>query len=248
MKVDIDDALDLTSGTKKSTSGSGGWRMFLLLLLGVLSGSYYLYTKGYFVDPKTVTGYAQNQQQLSSLETELVALKKQLLILSRDKQIQQDTNIQLNQKLTKSEDDLKSAKEKLLLYENILSTAEQKKGIQLRYFGIKPVNSSDEYAKEYAFTLILSKSMRGIDEVKGQYLIRFVGTESENKVTYTYRDLHVGQSQPDLRFNLKQYGSFEGKIKLPEAFEVSQVDVWVIPKNKKLTTQKKSYTWINLIK
>ncbi|CAA6809586.1 MAG: Unknown protein [uncultured Thiotrichaceae bacterium] len=248
MKVDIDDALDLTSGTKKNTSSSGGWSMFLILLLSILAGGYYLYTKGYLLDPKTVLGYEQNQQQLSSFETELVALKKELLILSRDKQIQQDTNIQLNQKLTKSEDDLKSAREKLLLYENILSASEQKKGIRVRYFGIKPVNRNDEKTRKYAFTLILSKSMRGIDEVTGQYLLRFSGTESQKKVTYTYRDLHLGDSQPDLRFNLKQYASFEGKIKLPEGFKVSNVDVWVIPKNKKLTTQKKSYIWINLMK
>lgn len=247
MKVDIDDALDLTSGKNKKSGCSACLKLLLVMLLGLLVGGYYLYQRGYLVEPDTVVGYAQNQQQLASLETQLVELKKDLLILSRDKQIQQDTNIELNEKLTKSEDDLKSAKEKLLLYENILSTSEQKKGIQLRYFGIKPLSRHEKDDREYAFTLILSKSMRGRDEVKGQYLLRFMGTELGKKTTYHYRDLYIGSSQPDLKFTLKQYASFEGKIKLPDAFDVNQVDVWVIPKNKKLTTQKKTYPWSKLI-
>jgi hypothetical protein len=246
-KVDRDVGLNLPA----PGGSSNCWIGIVLFLIALLAFSGFLYAKGFVVTESVSSQLkkviANEEKKLLDQQVKLTALEQKLIAMNREKQIQATTNRELNKKLLSVEDELTEAKEKLLLYKNILAPETEKQGLMIRHFGMrKKVLGSKE--KRYHYQIVLYQARGGKKVLKGQYVIRIAGMKDNKRVSYTHRELAADGLEAKRKFALKHYQSLEGDIIIPEDFEPRKVTLWIIPDNKSMSTQSQSYQWDVLAK
>lgn len=255
MKLDIDKDIGVHLPTPKDKTTCLISIFSALLILGLIGFS--LYQKNYwgFTDEikaqqlaavEASRGKETAIANLQQLQIKFNDLKKELIALSRESTIQQATNKELNRKLLRLEDELTATKKKQLLYKEILAADDLGKGLQIRHFSLQKMSGSAEHL--YHYTLVLSQAKSGKKIRKGQFIIRIQGVEKGTKKTYNHRELTVDGIEAEKNFSLKHYQSLEGDIVLPKGYEPSKITIWIIPSDKKLKTQRKSYQWAPLTK
>lgn len=257
MKFDIDKeiGMHLPAPSNKMTCIFSS--LLLLLMTGLIILG--LYQKDYWAfgndlrnaKTKESQNYTEKQQantELIHLQQQFNDLKKDLIAMSRENSVQQATNKALNRKLLKVEDELTVTKKKQLLFSSILAADDLTKGLHLRHFGLRKKESRPN-ERRYHYTLVLSQAKSGKKIIRGQYVIRIEGKDKGKgkKISFTHSDLVADGIEAEQKFSLKYYQSLEGDLILPQDFNPEKVSLWIIPKNKKLETQRKIYQWEPLI-
>ncbi len=246
MKLDIDKDIGLHLPTP------GGRSKCLIGLLSVVLVAaliaFLTYKNGFWMFSKDLKGRQLETKttELTQYHQEFEKLKKDLIALSQENAIQKATNKALNKKLLLVEDQLTESRKKQLLYDDILSSDDENKGLNIRHFDMrKRVNNKGE--DRYHYTAVLSQAKGGKKIIQGQYVIRITGRQNGKEVSYTHRDLAADGIEAERKFSLKYYQSLEGDIVIPKDFHPNKVTLWIIPKNRTLKTQRKSYQWKPLI-
>lgn len=226
------------------------WLYFLLFVTAQIGLGVWLYINGYLT-PLDSGDHAQvislgskldgQETQLKLKSEEIVRLRSQFVSARRSEKIQQTANNMLREQLGAAEAALAESRERLLLYEEILSPESSERGLSVRHLGIRQLlidESGKKLAHErfYQYHLILTNIRGGNDDslVSGRFDIRFTGTTGTKKVTLTLPDIMVKTGQVSdapvsNKFSLKYYQGLEGKIELPSGFVPEQVIVELKP-------------------
>lgn len=239
---------------------------FVLLQAGLVA---WLYFSGYLtpVDAQgtaqalTLRGKMNEQERLLNKQAEdITRMESQFISARRSEKIQQVANESLREQLGASETALAEARERLLLYEEILSPQSQERGLNVLHLGIKRLVIDEAgkklpHSRYYQYHLVLTNVRGGNDDslVEGAFNLRFSGTqrsgEDEKSLTLALSDVMVRAGQDssapaDDRFSLKYYQGLEGRVALPEDFVPERVVVELLPDagkaGKKVTRQ---YDW-----
>lgn len=257
--------VELQNGQKHSYCG---WYLlcFVLLQTGLVG---WLYFSGYLtplnaegtVQALSLRGKMDEQERLLKKQAaEMTRLESQFISARRSEKIQQVANQSLREQLAAAESGLVEARERLLLYEEILSPQSPKPGLNVLHLGIRRlmVDSSGKklpHNRYYQYHLILANINSGHHDtlVKGTFNLKVVGdmqSDKSNKpVTLTLQDIRaeISPEQPETAanlFSLKYYQGLEGSIELPEHFTPKKMIVELMPAakqaGKKVTRQ---YDW-----
>ncbi len=241
------------------------WVYFLLFILAQAGLGIWLYFNGYLT-PVDAGDNAQvislgsklngQEQQLKLKSDEIVRLESQFISARRSEKIQQTANDALREQLGAAETALAESRERLLLYEEILSPQSSERGLSVRHLTIQQLMIDEDgkklaHDRFYQYHLILTNIRGGDDDslASGQFDLKLTGRQDTKNVTLTLSDIMVktGQEkevQAASQFSLKYYQGLEGKIELPEYFVPEQVIVELKPAAKSGGKRvKKQYDW-----
>jgi hypothetical protein len=256
--------VELQNGRKRSYC----WWYFLIFILLQAGLAGWLYFSGYLtpvdsvgsVQALSLRGKMNEQERLLKIQAEnITRLESQFVSAQRSEKIQQVANESLRQQLGAAETALAESRERLLLYEEVLSPQSLEQGLRVLHLGIRQL-LIDESGKKlphdryYQYHLILTNIRGGNDDslVEGTFNLRLSGTtrgEQNKQVTLTLRDVMVKTDQEKTdqavdKFSLKYYQGLEGNIELPEDFVPEKITVELTPaagkSGKKVTRQ---YDW-----
>lgn len=241
------------------------WLYFLLFILAQIGVGVWLYVNGYLT-PVDSENNAQvlslgsklngQEQQLKLQAEKIVRLESQFISARRSEKIQQTANEVLREKLGAAETALGESRERLLLYEEILSPESLKRGLDVRHLDIQQLvidslGKKLAHDRYYKYHLILTniRGGNGDPSVSGTFSLKLIGKKNSKKVTLTLADIMVKTArgkggQSGNKFSLKYYQGLEGKIALPEHFVPEQVVVELRPNAKKAGKKvTKKYDW-----
>lgn len=232
------------------------WHIFittLLLLAGLVA---WLFFSGYLtsIDSEgglqvtSLRGKMNEQERLLDQQAQqIVRLENESVSARRSQKIQETANEKLRRELVLAEGELVEARQKLLLYESILSPEDLEPGLHVQHFGLKrrlvdAAGKKVTHDRLYQYHLVLAL-IRNDNSVSGGYVIEVSGKENGKKKTYKHTTLlPEGESVRD-KFALKYYQSLEGGLLLPEGFVPGSVKVKVSPKAGTGSSVTKKYDW-----
>ncbi|MEZ5449306.1 MAG: DUF6776 family protein [Thiolinea sp.] len=164
--------VELHTGYKRSYC----WLYFLLFVLLEVGVAAWLYLSGYLipadsdnnntVQALSLRGKVNEQERLLTKQAEqLVRLESQVAVAQRSEKIQITTSEALRDKLMLAESELGEARERLLLYEEILSPQALEEGLNIQHLGIKRRlidNQGKKLAHDryYQYYLVLTNAWR----------------------------------------------------------------------------------------
>ncbi len=194
---------------------------------------------------------ASEQHLLEKQKSELIRLEGQAKAAQRAQQIQEVANEELRRKLLLLEGDLVEAKQRLLLYEAILTPREDApRGLQIQHFGLKVRQLDDEghtleAGRFYQYHLVLAHLRGGEAVVSGHFDIRLTGKLNGKDKAFALAELtRAREDEQTERFSLKYYLSLEGTLELPEFFIPEKITVILQPdKNSGAEKITKTYDW-----
>lgn len=231
------------------------WYMLIAALLLVSIMAAWLFFSGYLIPADssgvhavTLRGKMDEQERLLAKQlTEIKALEEQLAAVKREQQVQLSANEELAKKFAAISAELTSEREKLVLYEGILSPSGLAEGLHIQHFGIKPRMVDDKGKKVeglYNYHLVLSNIKGGDTSVEGNYMITISGKQDGKAVTVTHKDLTPVADKSNTKFSVKHYQSLEGNLLFPKNFTPVTVKLRVTPNTgdapERLT---RSYEW-----
>ncbi len=231
------------------------WYMLAGILLLLLALTAWMFFSGYLtpvnssgVYALTLRGKMNEQEKLIGKQSETIRdLEDQLATAKREQQVQVVANDELNKKFAAVEADLATEREKLVLYEDILSPAGLEQGLHIQHFGIKP-RLVDAGGKKvdglHQYHLVLAQIRSGDATLEGKYTITISGKQDGKTVTVTQSDVTPQGEKARNAFSVKHYQSLEGNLLFPKDFKPESVKLRVTLKEgdspDRLT---KSYDW-----
>lgn len=242
----------------RSTEGKRSfcWHIFITTILLLAGLGAWLFFSGYLtsVDSEgglqvtSLRGKMNEQERLLSQQAkQLVTLENESVSARRSQKIQETANAKLRRELVLAEGELVEARQKLLLYESILSPEDLEPGLHVQHFGLKRRLVDAEGKKVmhdrlYQYHLVLAL-IRNDSAVSGGYTIEISGKEKGKKKTYTHAKLLPEGETVRETFALEYYQSLEGGLLLPEGFVPGSLKVKVRPKAGKVSSVTKKYDW-----
>lgn len=233
------------------------WYVFAGTLLLLLAVGGWLFFSGYLtpadstgVQAMTLRGKMNEQEKLLEKQLATIAgLEAQLASAKREKEVQVAANEALGKKLAIVEDNLTTQRDKLALYEKILSPDGLGAGVHIQHFALKKrlVDQDGKKADSqglYQYHLVLAHIRNGDDSAMGSYTIAITGKQGGKVVTVTQLDVTPEGEKPQSKFNVKHYQSLEGNLLFPPDFTPESVKLRVkLASGDTPERLSKSYEW-----
>jgi len=240
------------------------WLYFLLFILFQLGVLAWLYSSGYLtpadsensVQALSLRGKMDEQERLLGEQSkEILRLESRAAMAQRSESIQNTANTVLRDKLVLAETELAESRERLLLYEEVLSPQSLAKGLNIQYLDMKRLlidknGKKLAHDRYYQYHLILTNVRGDKSQVTGKFDLKIQGQQQGKTLTLPLETLllktessvkHQSSEQVGYAFSLKYYQGLEGKIELPPTFKPEQVIIDLMPvSGKKVTRQ---YDW-----
>ncbi|HRJ54169.1 MAG TPA: hypothetical protein PLE99_15530 [Candidatus Thiothrix moscowensis] len=237
------------------------WYMLGAVLLLLLLLAAWMFVSGYLtpasstgIHAMTLRGKMNEQEKLISKQTDSIRdLEEQLASARREHQVQVVANEELGKKFAVVEADLSTEREKLMLYEGILSPTGLDQGLHIQHFGIRQrlVDAQGKKVEQgfYQYHLVLAQIRGGDTVLDGNYTITVSGKQDGKSVTVTQTDVTPSGEKAQTAFSVKHYQSLEGNLLFPKDFTPESVKLKVIlaagDSPERLT---KSYDWATFSK
>lgn len=236
------------------------WLYFILFILLQAGLGGWLYLNGYLTPVDAVTGMAvpslrtqldRQEQQLARQSAEIERLSTRLAAVKRAEAIQSATMEALQKKLVLATTELNESRDRLLLYEEVLSTSSAR-GLNIQHLDIKQLLIDDAgkklaHNRHYQYHLILTNVRGETAQVEGQFALSLRGKQQGKTVSLSLDALVIagrdGQSSElaDNAFAFKHYQGLAGNIELPVGFVPEQVIVELLPVSGKKV--RRQYDW-----
>lgn len=226
----------------------------VLLLLALLAWQFF---SGYLttadstgVQALTLRGKMNEQEKLIAKQANTISeLESQLATAKRDKEVQVVANDELSRKVTAAEADLAVQRDKLALYEEILSPEGLEPGVHLQHFGVKERLVDNDGKKLngqhlFRYHLVLANIRNGDTSVKGTLSIVISGKQDGKAASVPHKDVTPAGETAVTTFDVKHYQSLEGNWLFPKGFVPETVKVKVtLASGETPERLSKSYDW-----
>lgn len=238
------------------------WYMLIgtgLLLLALLGWQFF---SGYLtpansngIHALTLRGKMDEQEKLIEKQTVSIReLEDQLATAKREKEVQVVANEELSRKFAAAESDLSGQRDKLALYEEILSPAGLEPGLHLQHFGVKERLVDNDGKKLngqhlYQYHLVLANIRGGDTAVQGSFSIAISGKQDGKPASVMHKDVTPSGEKALSAFDVKHYQSLEGNLLFPKDFVPEEVKVKVtLASGETPERLTKSYDWASFNK
>ncbi|MFN3785527.1 MAG: DUF6776 family protein [Thiothrix sp.] len=226
----------------------------VLLLLALLAWQFF---SGYLttadstgVQALTLRGKMDEQEKLIAKQANTISeLEGQLATARRDKEVQVVANEELTRKVAAVEADLAVQRDKLALYEEILSPEGLEPGVHIQHFGVKERLVDNDGKKLNGqhllrYHLVLANIRNGDTSVKGTFSIVIRGKQGGKIVSVPHKDVTPAGETAVTTFDVKHYQSLEGNLLFPKDFVPETVAVKVtLASGETPERLSKSYDW-----
>ena len=198
----------------------------------------------------TLRGKMDEQEKLITQQvTTIRELEDKLASAKRGEDVQVAANAELNRKFAAAEADLTVQRDKLALYEEILSPDGLEQGLHLQHFAVKE-RLVDNDGKRlngqrlYQYHLVLAHIRGGDAAVKGAYSIIISGKQDGKAASVPHKDVTPANEKVSTVFEVKHYQSLEGNLVFPKDFVPESVKVKVtLDSGETPERLTKSYDW-----
>lgn len=215
------------------------WYMLVAAVLLLLSLLLWQFLSGYLssadasggIHALTLRGKMDEQEKLIARQQDAIrSLEEQLTVAKRDREVEAVANQELRRKLAAAETDLAAQRDKLVLYEQILSPASLEPGLHIQHFGVKGHLVGQDGKKldgqrAYHYHLVLANIRNGDAPVKGTVDIVVSGKQNGKPASVPHKDITPAGEKSVTDFEVRHYQSLEGNFLFPSGFEPEAVQV-----------------------
>lgn len=234
-------------GMNMQTYDPNSRRLFnlLLLLAFVLTawGFYWLGSIGYRLPYVSEhTDATAMKVRLAEAEKENLALQKNVAQLQSSMDVDLEAAKQVKETLHDKELEIAKLNQEVVFYRSLLAPEKLNAGVAVKGFDL---HSSSEVGA-YHYDLLLIQARQGKKVAKGKVGINIDGMRKGVKLRLRYKDIAEAETKP-LKYSFKYFQRLNGKFKLPEGFEPTQIMLELLSDNKKVEPIQISYSWNNLV-
>ncbi|HFE39298.1 MAG TPA: hypothetical protein ENK06_12940 [Gammaproteobacteria bacterium] len=222
-------------------SSKGGYAFFLLILVFVGLGAYYLgqFRAGYNLF-ETMEAEAEWHASMKSLEQSRQDLKDKLAIAARSRQVEDEAHQRVKSDLKALQREIVELQEEVDFYRGIVAPRESSEGIRIDQFDLKASN----FGRLYHFSLVLTQVKKNQRYIRGVAELFVEGEQNGQPKKLELKRISADKLK-DLKFKFRYFQKLEGDIVLPEGFNPRQVVVKVSPRKKKQI--RRFFEWFNLV-
>lgn len=202
---------------------------FLLLLIALLAGTFYL---GFKMSGQVVIWQKEQlntqQERLKGLYQELDQKIRQINYLSVELEVEQNAAEQLKQELVGLKEESLQLRTELNFYQKVLAPELVADGLAIEQFDIQTTNRVNRY--KFKFAIVQTDTRKR--NAKGYIKLNLVGIEDGQTRTFDLAKLAKLGSE-NLRFSFHYFQYFEGEFELEEGFIPEDIEIKVVqPKTK----------------
>jgi len=166
------------------------------------------------------------QQQLEQVTKEKEILQRQNAKFTRDHNIDEDANQQINKNLAQAQSQIMDMKEELTFYRNIVAPKKSSRAVVVKKVSMLPLKGN-----KYQYKIVLIQDGKHDRVVRGVVEISLEGNNSDGKLErLALRTISTEKLKKQQKFGFKYFQNFEGSIKIPANFVPSSLFIRVLPR------------------
>ena len=223
-------------------------RRFVLVCLLVLSigasaiGSFMF---GYSNTLRSQQSEQATQQELSEqligAETENSELRRQVAILDRSSVMDQRATEEVQATIIGLRDRVAQLEQDIVYYRQVVSAETEDTGLIISQLDINATRESNRYR----YKLVLrQQDADGDTFLIGHVNINLVGSQSEEQLILSLRDLSAEQDQLDIRLRFKYFQNIEGELVLPDNFSPDRLQVAAVSVEPVEKSINQNFSWV----
>ena len=219
--------------------------MGLVALIGLVAAMvWYSYEEG-----RHMAGYDSSdanrvidmlQAEVETLRTDLAESQRQAAMLERNSKIGVDTTGELKKTLTQAQQEVLELKKELAFYKSIVAPEQGKPSIVIQTIQLKKDTVGD-----YDYKIMISQQGRNDRFARGTVDVSIEGSNQGAKQVLALNDVSDGVKNP-MKFGMKYFQNFTGKLKLPQGFTAESMRVKLKPSSKTLESVDEIFPWDDL--
>ena len=180
------------------------------------------------------------QSENETLQADLAEYQRQAAMLERNSKIEDDTSGQLKKTLTEAQNEVLVLKKELAFYKSIVAPEQSKPSLVIQTIQLKK-----DMAGDYDYKIMVSQQGRNDRFARGTVEVSIEGTNQGATQVLALNDVSDDAAKP-MKFGLKYFQNFTGKLTLPQGFEAESMRVKVKPSSKTLDSVDEKFPWDDL--
>lgn len=177
-----------------------------------------------------------------SLRRDNAALKQQLAVLTRSRQITRIATDALRRSLADRDEEIAGLRTDLAFYTRLTGGSAQREGLAVQGLQLSPIAG----AHAYAVTITLTQSTRRGETSQGHASLSVEGVRGGRAAQLAWSDLAPPPARAGLPFAFKYFQQVQGMLVLPAGFVPSRAIVSVQPDGG--TAVSRSFSWSAALK
>jgi len=162
------------------------------------------------------------QDVLAQAQEDNAALKEQIAVLERQRDVDASSSQQVQQTLQELQRKLTDEQEQLAFYRGIVSPAAGEEGVRVESLKFAGGGAPRLYHYRLVLIQVRTRELR----ISGSVAMHIYGAAGGKPVILDTRDLAPGD-KPPMGFAFQYFQSLEGDVYLPQGFEPGRVEVSV---------------------
>ena len=180
------------------------------------------------------------QTRYSDLQQQNEQLHEQIVVLQREREVDQAAHQQVQQALENEQSKLLNLREEVAFYKGIVSPASGEEGIRVQSLKF----TSGGAPRLYHYHLVLVQVRTKEFKVSGNVDVKIYGAQQGKPVILDARDL-APKDKPDLNFAFQYFQNLEGDAIFPSGFVPGRVEVTVMESGRGAVQQNFPWQSIN---
>lgn len=180
------------------------------------------------------------QAEIETLRADLAESQRQAAMLETNSKIEDDTSGQLKKTLTQAQNELLELKKELAFYKSIVAPEQGKPTIVVQTIQLKK-----DQAGDFDYKIMISQQGKNDRFARGTVEVSIEGSNQGAKQVLALNDVSDDVKKP-MKFGMKYFQNFTGKLKLPQGFTAESMRVKLKPSSKTLESVDEIFPWEDL--
>lgn len=168
---------------------------------------------------------AARAARAEALRRDNAALKQQLAVLTRSRQITRIATDALRRSLADRDEEIAGLRTDLAFYTRLTGASVQREGLMVQDLRVRPIHG----ARAYAVTVTLTQNARRGETSQGRVSLSIEGVHGGKAAQLAWSDLAAPPARAGLPFAFKYFQQVQGMLVLPAGWVPSRVIVSVQP-------------------
>ena len=211
--------------------------MMALLIAGTCWGMYELgQMRGGYNKLESIQKRLDLNVQIDKLIDENRALREQVTLLERTREIDSESTDEVRNSLKDMQDEILELREQAAFYRGIISPDDRQAGLDIQSFKL----STDGEAGLYHYDLVMTQVLRNERPVSGSVKVFVQGVQEGAPLTLDFKELSPNNSVSET-FKFRYFEKVAGDIRLPQGFVPRAVLVEISSAGRKSIS--KTFPW-----
>ena len=180
------------------------------------------------------------QAEIENLRADLAQSQRQTAMLETNSRIEDDTSGELKKTLKQAQNEVLELKKELAFYKSIVAPEQSKPSIVIQTIQLKKDQVGD-----FDYKIMISQQGRNDRFARGTVEVSIEGDNQGAKQVLALNDVSDDVKNP-IKFGMKYFQNFTGKLKLPQGFTAESMRVKLKPSSKTLESVDEIFPWEDL--